>query len=268
MASKHLILPEGERKSIQNDSYSSPSTPRLFYFFLHPFLPPLVYTCLPICINLASYESPTCCFFFFKLFTICSSQNWGNGKKKKLKKYYMNARRQHLSHHLLEASPPQTAYHLSWRACLCRRALAACRPVSAAPYSLSSVVPVKLYSGMCKYIYVCVCLSLFAKRKNALNGNIRASAASQRKTERLDWVRPSLNASFDRSVLVFSCGRGGGGGRRSCRRADACRGPSPVSARGVCVWHECRGVFRERDELFTVIPHRDSEVILNNRLTH
>lgn len=47
------------------------------------------------------------------------------------------------------------------------------------------------FTAACVNIYVCVCLSLFVKRKNALNGNIRASATSQRKTERLDCVRPS-----------------------------------------------------------------------------
>lgn len=112
---------------------------------------------------------------------------------------------------------------------------------------------------------MCVCLSLFAKRKNALSGNIRASAAAQRKTERLDCVRPYLNASFDRSILVFFLRSGEAGGLAGVpMHAEGLH----LSALEECVWHECRGVFRERDELFTVILHRDSEVILNNRLTH
>ncbi len=68
---------------------------------------------------------------------------------------------QHLSHHLLEVLQPNTASFFM-TCCFCRRVFTACRPVSAAPFSLSSVssvVPVMLLAQ--QHVYVCVCLLAF-----------------------------------------------------------------------------------------------------------
>lgn len=131
--------------------------------------------------------------------------------------------------------------------CFCRSVFTACRPVSTAPFflsSVSSVVPVMLaqqhYKTMCMCVGEAVCAG--GKKTHLImcvvwlwkHCNIRSSAVcrSQNKSQR-ERAREFLNASFNCCLGGFTLE----GSEWSSRHNDTRQRPVPVSTQGVCDMH-------------------------------